>query len=308
MNAKQENKLSMYLVVREICRKNSAAWTSVPAYAEAVALFEDKIELIEDALERQEVRIKGITATKTKLREQLIASALEVCKGIKAYADVIGDETLSDTVNYSFGVMLKTRDTVLVQRCQIIYEKALEHSAALLSFGISEANIGKLQEGIVAFDASVSAPRAAVTNRKNATHDIESLLEEADSVLNNRLDNIMETLKGTQPTFFDKYFNARKIIDLGRRGTALSVVVKDKKDGKLLSKAVVEITLSDELGTRVEKGETEKNGEIVFQELVAGVVDIVVTVAGYKRGIEKSYIRRGKTNRIEVGLEKEQSG
>src|SRR3970040_101173 len=124
MKAKQENKLSMYYAVRKVCSENIGVWNGLPAFVSAFGDFETNIGKIEEALETQETNITGVSLSKDAVEDLMIDKALEVANGVFAYASDINDLTLKGKVDYSRSDLKKVRDSIIIQRCQLIHDEA----------------------------------------------------------------------------------------------------------------------------------------------------------------------------------------
>ena len=63
--------------------------------------------------------------------------------------------------------------------------------------------------------AVVSAPRVAITMRKGAGADLDALVRDGLNILNQRMDKLMAEFKDIGTPFYQTYFDARIIVDLG---------------------------------------------------------------------------------------------
>ena len=220
MTGKQENKLSMYFAVQGVCNENNTVWGGLPAYVSAFGDFEGVIQSIQGSRLVQEKDTKGVTQDKASAVEQVIEKALEVSTAVHAYATDTNNNELREKINYSPSDLKGARDTILIDKCQLIHDEANNVIGSLGDYGVLAADLTDLQSKIDAYEASVAKPREAITNRSTATTELENLLKEGDNILDNRLDKLMSNFKQSDPVFYSTYFNARLIVDLGRRGTA----------------------------------------------------------------------------------------
>lgn len=77
------------------------------------------------------------------------------------------------------------------------------------------ADLTAQQSTIDAYTATVGSPRAALTVRKGATAEINALVKDSMKILNNRMDKLMPEFEGSNPDFFQEYFDARMIVNSG---------------------------------------------------------------------------------------------
>lgn len=210
-----ENRISMFYAVRDACATHTATWTPLVPYANAHTSFLGRLKLIEDNIEVQEKQLGGIAKNKGELRASMVDQALVVAQATFALATDTGDTVLRGKVDYSRSDLTEGRDTVVGQRCQGVHTEASAVAAALVAYGVLAADLIALQTAIDAYVAEVSAPRTAITIRKGATEAITELVREGMAILNDRMDKLMPEFETAAPNFFQEYFDARIIVDLG---------------------------------------------------------------------------------------------
>jgi hypothetical protein len=213
----QENKLSMWMSTQNVVNKYSAVWSALGAYVTIFDEFEAKIQAVQDTRLVQEGDITGVAADKVLAKEAAITKGLEVSTAVFAFASVNNDNTLKAKVNYSPSELRRSRDTVLIDRLQVIHNEASAAVAVMVGYGIDGADLTELQGLINTYENLVEEPRAALTNRATATEDLVNLFSEGDKLLKEQLDKLMPQFETTSPKFYKQYFNARKIVDLGVR-------------------------------------------------------------------------------------------
>ncbi len=217
MTDPQENKLSMYISVQTVVKKHNTVWSGLPAYVTAFGEFEGVIQSIQDTRLVQEGDISGVPKDKAQAKEAAIQKAIEVASAVYAYAAKNNNNTLKGKVNYSVSELRKSRDTVLIDRLQVIHNEANNIVGSLGDYGIDAADLTALQGLIDAYENLVEEPRGAITNRSEATAALPGLFDQGDGLLNEQLDKLMEQFKQNNPKFYVRYFNTRLIIDLGVR-------------------------------------------------------------------------------------------
>lgn len=112
---------------------------------------------------------------------------------------------------------------------EIIHDEANAIVSLLGSYGIGATDLSDLQTKTDAFTGVLAAPGTAITERKGATDEIGKLLRKTDVILNNKIDKLMEKLKGTSPEFYRLYFDARIIVDTGIRHKVVGEISEEKK-------------------------------------------------------------------------------
>lgn len=218
MTDRQENKFSMYLATQSVCDTHNSVWAGTPAFVTAKAAFDDVIDGISKARQKQEKETKGVTEDKGQAKEAAIVKAVSVAAATFAYASVTNNNTLKQLVNYSPTELRQSRDTILSDRLRVILNAANDHAAALVDYGIQSTDLTELDTLVTAYEDILGAPRTAIGERSTARQELEALFDTGDGILKEQLDKLMEIYRPTALAFYNQYKSARVIIDLGRGG------------------------------------------------------------------------------------------
>ena len=232
MNTNQEDKLSMYYVVRQVCETHQSAWVENAVFAASCELWAEKIPLIEINRDAQTLATTGITADKTAKRAVMTEKALFIANRLQSYATVENNPVLLESVKYSASDLKKARDTEVVGICNTIYNKANENAAALVSYGVPGEMISELEEVIAIYSATQANPKAAISQTKTATQNLARLFKEADILLTKRMDLDIELFKTSNPDFYSQYKTARIIIETGNRVSSVLGSVTNAGSGE----------------------------------------------------------------------------
>ena len=222
MTTIQEDKLSMYYVVKNTCEKYQTTWTANAVFAATYNLWAAKIPLIEQNRDAQLLETTGITTDKTTKRNSMTDKALFMINRMQSYANVVTNPELLENIKYSASDLKKKRDSDVIGICNIVTAKANANVTALATYGVTAAMITELQAAITAYMAVLAKPKVAKSQTKTATENLAKLFKEADDILNQRLDLDIELFKATKPEFHSQYKTARMIVSLG--GTPVSVL------------------------------------------------------------------------------------
>ena len=215
MNKQNEDKMSMFYALLQVLAKHVAVWTGLVPFKNAHDEFKGNVASIEDATQTQETSLKGVALDKRFKKEAMVKSTLAIAQGVFAYAVDQGDLVLQAKVDYSRSDLMQTRDAIIAQTCQNIHDLANPILAALGAYGLIAADLTAQQSTIDAYTATVGSPRAALTVRKGATAEINALTKDSMKILNNRMDKLMPEFEGSNPDFFQEYFDARMIVNSG---------------------------------------------------------------------------------------------
>ncbi|MEO8066605.1 MAG: hypothetical protein ABI599_02815 [Flavobacteriales bacterium] len=215
MKKTSENRFSMILTVLQVCAKHVATWTGLVPYKSAHDELVNNSAAIKAATQKQEQVLIGIALDKRFKKDGMVKRTVDVAQAVFAYAVDQGDLILQEKANYSRSDLYKERDTVIGQVCQNIHGLANAAIAALGAYGVVAADLTALQTAIDAYVNVVASPRTALTVRKGATAEIDLLVRNSMKILNSRMDKLMPEFETSAPTFFQEYFDARIIVDLG---------------------------------------------------------------------------------------------
>jgi hypothetical protein len=217
MNANQQNRLSMFLAVLGVMDKYNSVWSAMTAITEMVTRLTSFTDSIQDKTGVQGTPLTGIADGKRRNRMDMIQQAVAIAGDLQALATKTNDSTLQGKVATELTDLVRLGETVVAPRCQQIHDLASANAAALVTYGVTAADITTLQSVIDAYTAVLSKPREAVVGRKEVTGSISQDEDAADTLLKNELDPAMRKFKTKNAPFFSEYTSARMIIDLGER-------------------------------------------------------------------------------------------
>jgi hypothetical protein len=201
MNINQEDKFSMYYVVKNTCEKYQTTWTTNAVFAATYNLWVAKIPLIEQNRDAQTLETTGITTDKTAKRNSMTEKTLFMINRLQSYANVVNNPELLESIKYSASDLKKSRDTDVIGICNTVVAKANANAAAIATYGVTAAMITELQAAITAYSATLAKPKAAKSQTKTATENLSKLFKEADELLVKRLDLDIELFKTSNPNF-----------------------------------------------------------------------------------------------------------
>jgi len=217
MTNHQENKLSMYITTQQVVNFHYEVWKDSKAFTNQVTTFESIIAEIMRVRTVQESEITGVTKDKAEACFTAVEKGITAAMKISAYASVIGNNKLRDRVFYSYSKLIRSRDTFVLDRLNIIYNAAVEHLPEMADYDLTQEHVDELAVLISNYRKAVEDPRQAITNRSRATQELAELFAQADRILKERMDTLLEHFKSLSSEFYKQYKNARKIVDLGHR-------------------------------------------------------------------------------------------
>jgi hypothetical protein len=309
MNDIQENKLSAYEAVEKTLNtdEHKAIWTPVPYFSDLVTQFHTCISDIHALALIQARRITGYAKSKEEARVKLENAILKVCNAAIAYAIIISDSKLKGSVSYSISKVHNARDNDLTNIAGNVYDITYPLRESLVNYQISEADITIIPTLKDKLLQIIAQPRAVKVESKNATEALKLKFAETDSLLYDKLDNVIKIFKPDYPGFVEQYFHARLIINLGVRHTGEKVA----RIKALVLKAGTQIPLTYAmvtiLGTK-RFTKTDANGKFSFFFRIRGIYTLQVELDGYKRHTsEPITIKPGDEINLKIELEPNES-
>lgn len=213
INAKQNAKLNSFRATEKHIEDNASVISSTPAFQTAFNNLKAKIAAIVDTAQLKSGSLSGIASDKKTAKQNLCKLASTIAGAIYAYASATGNETLQQSMNLPVTTLMRTRDEAVAPLCQMIHDRAESDLENLKDYGIKSAHLTDLQTAIADYFAKSITPRSAVTNRKTVNANINALFKEADEILKNQLDKLIELFRDENPDFVNTYFSTRIIVD-----------------------------------------------------------------------------------------------
>jgi hypothetical protein len=310
MTLKQESRFSMQLVVRDYLTTNAAITATLPNYAGFFSGVSSGIVQIQSIRAQQEADKTGIAVNKTQLKADLIPLAMDVSRKVVAYATIVDNTVLLNEVNYSETDLRISADTILRDRCQVIYDRANANVAVLAAYGVTAAIVANLLNALNAYTVSIPKPRLGITDKKKATEQLVLLLKEVDDNLA-KIDVLVEIVRVTQANFYNEYKNVRKIIATGGGSLSVKGKITDAASGAGVKGATVSFAADASSNTaKVGSGSAPKvkksadRGGFNIKSLAEGSYNVTISKPGYKDAVVMVHVTDGALSVMDVALEK----
>lgn len=215
MNDYQENKLTRFRTVAAALTKHASELASLPALVTARQALDASVTLIGDLAQAQNSPTTGIPLDKANVQQQMVDTALRVAGAVKAFATEQNDQTLKTQVDINKTTFNKARDDMRDDIAQGIHDLAAQHLAQLADYGITAATLTGFQTRIDTYILAINKPLTARHERSTATTLLDREIRRGDSIVNDRIDGLVEQFKDSGTTFYLDYQNARKSVNTG---------------------------------------------------------------------------------------------
>jgi hypothetical protein len=221
MNAKQINKSRMFGATILVLDNNLALFEAMPELAAAHQQLKEKMTLIDQHRQIQEVNNTGLTKNKRLLREELTTLILRFSAALAASAATKNDVVLITKVNYTLSDLKKSSDRILCDIAVMINGLAAPATADLQKYFVGPDELAKFDRLTNDFKSAIPLKRVATNVSKVSTGNINDIYHEIDSLLKNKVDLLIKPFRFTQPDFFNAYKNGRTLVNYSGRGKAV---------------------------------------------------------------------------------------
>jgi hypothetical protein len=301
MNTNQDNKLSMWMVLRNYLQENSAVTNQIPGFALWFGRLADCINNVMHTTEVQAAVVKGLTEQKNKLEEDLMLKLLEVAAKVRAHAVISDDLILEGRFKLSMRKLRNMPDLILLAKAQGLLADARTVQAEAAEYGLSQELLSHAQALADAYAQAMPQPREGIDARKQQTRAMAEEFKKGDEVLKG-MDVLMGVVRYTDTLFYSGYRRARRITNTARRTRALQLWVKDAGRGKPVVLAKVFLKTADGEAVLRKPRKTGKSGSVIMRHMAPGEYTYEVVMGGFVSESGKFYINRGEMTRVVVML------
>lgn len=277
MNARNEAKLNMYRIVKQLCDDNATSVAQVLAFQTSFNIFKAKLSSLILTVASESQVISGITIDKKVAKKNLCQTTADIAALVFAYASSINNNTLKQSVNYPYSDLYKIKDDLLSPTCQNIHALATANATALATYGITAGMLTTFQTAITDYSTAVPKPGTAKSVKATYTKNIRNLIKEIDALLKDQMDKTVVAFKPTKPDFLNSYKTARTIIDPNTTTTQLKGKVIDSVTKLPLKGANIEINANPIINIL-----SNKLGNYIAKPLTAGTYKVTISLEGYE--------------------------
>jgi hypothetical protein len=274
MTSVQIDKVDMYrVVINNLNNQPPATLQSIPNFNQLFDEFKAKVEELSDKSVQQSANGTGIRMDKLEKKDDMITLALNTANCVRAYASSIDDFKLGLDMTFTRTKLMRLREVAVADTCNFIYKKALENSAQLIAYGITEVVLDGFENAMSEYNKSITQPRVNINKRKLTTQNIKQLIEDCNAILA-QMDILVSILKLTNLSFVTSYIFSRKTIH--RHGSKLAIRgIITTEEGAPLEGAKIKIA-------KIKKPAfTSSKGYFEFKNLPAGFHKITISRVGY---------------------------
>jgi hypothetical protein len=276
MTDRQSNTLDMYVVVLEHYAANQTTIDAVVARATAYAALSTRVTGIRALIADQSGNISGVTQNKAALRASLDNLAIGILAPALVWARATDNLILAAEFNYPLSEIQKIKDDTIASFCNHRYALVNANIATMADYGITPAMLTAWNSAISNYEAVTGSPRSARVSRSVFTIALRTHFKEANALLKNTLDPLMNSFRTSDADLYNGYRRARIIID--RRGQNTGSI-----SGKVSSAADSSPIIGAELSITPRPSTVLSGSDATyrFSYLPAGIYTVKCTAPGF---------------------------
>jgi len=204
----------MYKQVLAILSANEPSWEGIQAWSAASGQLTSLFTQLDDMAAQYATSLSGITQLKEEKREETAAKAMTIAGALRALAEEQHDMVLAAQLDFPNHELSKGSSIATGHRIDLVLSLAATHAAVLAAnYEILQTDIDALATLNTALREAEGTPRSAIIARKEVRAEMTALFHETDALLKKKLDQLILTRKISQPSFYQQYKDARKIVD-----------------------------------------------------------------------------------------------
>lgn len=217
MRLSQSNKILMYDAVNTYLMDYPVLLNSIPEFFLSFKDFGERVK----AVKAMEVVRQGATDGKTDAKyaaeDALINAAINIASSLTTYACKKNLPELKSIANVSTRKLDRMKEVDLIAKCTQIYNEVKKIPAAdLTSFGLTQEETEDLKSRTEAYSTTSGKRDSSLAERVGTGVSIIDMLNEIDDILDNELDKFVNKFIEKEKTFYEGYYAARNIKDLGK--------------------------------------------------------------------------------------------
>jgi hypothetical protein len=211
MNHHENDHLRMLNSTKGVLDEHQASVDTVPKLASLSTLLGKGIIKIKDA----DKQFKKQSTPKGDVKEQahhaVVVTAVAVAGSVYAYAKEKENEELKLKMDVHDTDFINIRDEDCITMLGNIYDAALKVSADLAPFGTTPDDIAAFRAEIDAFAAAKKSIGTNIAERSSSRTSLTESFAEADGLVEESIDRMMEGFRKKDIDFYNAYQTARKI-------------------------------------------------------------------------------------------------
>ena len=202
----------MFGSVHTVLEENQPIWINVPAFATAVAQFENKLTILDTKLSEQSTATTGVTLEKQALIRELFDEMVLAHQALYLFGKDSENTALRERNKVSRSQLNRLTIGKAKVHANDLKNDLLAHGPALDAYGITPALISALIAKIDQLPDMIESTRMALLRRKGITKAINEVQSKITEILRDRMDRLIKIFRKDHPDFVLIYQHARTVL------------------------------------------------------------------------------------------------
>lgn len=212
MDTNQTNQVNMQKAVEAYLDEHESVWSPMAPFGAEFISFKATLAAIDDAAQQQETP-SGATQDKASARDALEDAVFLMCEALGVLAHQADDKDLIALTDIAPSTLGKLDAEALSNRATIVLAAANGKKTELATLQVTQANIDELGQALQNFNTAKVSPRTTTAERRVKTASLPRLIRDANGILKNRLDRMVNLFQRSNPEFVAGYKAAREIVN-----------------------------------------------------------------------------------------------
>jgi len=194
---------------------NMVTFNAIPALAKAIGKLDQLVTAIKAKTNEMNNTTVGKTAAKHTAEDDMIEILVPVANALysigkeKKLPDVMEQADLTERS------LRRLRDTDLAMKADAIVVLTGKYTAELAEYGFDAAKVALVKTRVDTYAASIGIRESSVGEHSGARIALMQMYDQADELLNDDLDRLMELIRSSEPQLYSQYFALRSVKELG---------------------------------------------------------------------------------------------
>lgn len=214
MDGKQRSQKEMIDASLHFMDTNAQVWNAIPKIGQFKNELSATNQAIDSVVAMQMNAQVSIGKNKSILKKNIATKADILNDIIECYASIEDLPELESRMSVSYSGLFKTKEAEFGIKVKEIITEAENHAGVLKGeYGMTDQQVVDLKQDIDAYNELRGTPRMYSVASVQATKQLDQLLQEAMSILTDKLDKVMKVFKRRDPHFYNGYLASRVIVD-----------------------------------------------------------------------------------------------
>jgi len=217
MTTNQNNKFSMYSASINVLKTYADRTAAIPAFATSYQRFDGLLSQIREKDKERSGKTAGKVAAKDEAEDAMVMATVIVSSALAALARSKGNVQLKEAVHFPESKLRHVRANEQVNMAKLTHDLGKANEEELAQYGVSTTMLEDLQARITAYELAIKEVASGLAERTGAKTAVSDLFIQADEVIKEELDPLMQGFRVKDPEFYNDYRAARVIKDIGVR-------------------------------------------------------------------------------------------